>query len=197
MRNSNVKLAVLWGVWMILAAAAWGQSSQASEPGIHSFDVALTFNASLNNNVPGDTFWMQGASAQVCGQFWRGLGVVADVGGLHTANGNGSGVGLDLVTVAFGPRYTWRPPHQRSTVFGQILAGETLGANSVFPSAAGISSGSNSLALIVGGGINIPVSRRLAVRALEADWLRTQLPNATTGVQNNLRLGAGVIFRFK
>ena len=28
------------------------------------------------------------------------------------------------------------------------------------------------------------------------DWLRTQLPNATTKVQNNLRLGAGLVFRF-
>ena len=36
-----------------------------------------------------------------------------------------------------------------------------------------------------------------ALRAFEADWLRTQMPNATTNVQNNLRLGAGLIYRFK
>jgi hypothetical protein len=31
--------------------------------------------------------------------------------------------------------------------------------------------------------------------ALQASWLRTQLPNATTSAQNNLTLGAGVAFR--
>ena len=46
------------------------------------------------------------------------------------------------------------------------------------------------------GGMNVPLSGHLAVRAFEADWLRTQLPNATTNVQNNLRLGAGLVFRF-
>jgi hypothetical protein len=28
---------------------------------------------------------------------------------------------------------------------------------------------------------------------LDAAWLRTQLPNATTNAQNNARLGAGVV----
>jgi len=40
------------------------------------------------------------------GRFWRGLGVVADVNGHHTANMHVSRVGLDLVTATFGPRYT-------------------------------------------------------------------------------------------
>jgi len=150
----------------------------------------------MTNVVVGDSFWMQGGSVQVHGQFWRGWGVVADVSGLHTANANGPGVGLDLVTVAFGPRYTWVAPHRRYAVFGQVLAGETNGLNSVFPSSAGAKDTANGLALYIGGGVNVALQRHLALRAFEADWLRTQLPNATTNVQNNLRLGAGLIFRF-
>jgi outer membrane immunogenic protein len=36
----------------------------------------------------------------------------------------------------------------------------------------------------------------MALRALEADYYRTQFPNGLNDRQNNLRLSAGVIFRF-
>ena len=38
--------------------------------------------------------------------------------------------------------------------------------------------------------------RHFAVRALEADYYRTQFSNGLNDRQNNLRLSAGVIFRF-
>jgi len=69
--------------------------------------------------------------------------------------------------------------------------------NSVFPNPGGANESANSLALYVGGGVNLRLKDHLALRALEADWLRTQMPNATTNVQNNLRVGAGLIYRFK
>jgi hypothetical protein len=197
MRNSIRGNALLVGVCMMAGLAAWGQQPQ--DPAKHtaaSIDVAVVYNSMLTNVVVGNSFWMQGGSVQVHGQFWRGWGVVADVSGLHTANANGSGLGLDLVTVAFGPRYTWSAPHRRYALFGQVLAGETNGLNSVFPNIAGARDSASSLALYVGGGVNVPLKSRLALRALEANWLRTQLPNATTNVQNNLRLGAGLVFRF-
>jgi hypothetical protein len=43
--------------------------------------------------------------------------------------------------------------------------------------------------------MDIRLSKHLAVRALEAGWLRTQFPNAGSNVQNNLTLGGGVVFR--
>ena len=49
---------------------------------------------------------------------------------------------------------------------------------------------------LAGGGMNLRTSPHVYVRVFEADWLRTQLPNTTTNVQNNLRVGAGVAFRF-
>ena len=194
MRNSIRGNALLVGVCMMAELAAWGQTQDTARP--VSLDVAVVYNSLMTNVVVGDSFWMQGGSVQVHGQFWRGWGVVADVSGLHTANANGPGVGLDLVTVAFGPRYTWVAPHRRYAVFGQVLAGETNGLNSVFPSSAGAKDTANGLALYIGGGVNVALQRHLALRAFEADWLRTQLPNATTNVQNNLRLGAGLVFRF-
>jgi hypothetical protein len=118
---------------------------------------------------------------------------------LHAGNTGGSsgGVGLDLVTTTFGPRYTWSPTHRRYSIFGQALVGEANGMNRLFPNSTGATDTANSLALYVGGGVNYSLKHRLALRAFEAEWLRTQMPNATNNVQKNLRLGAGLIYNFK
>lgn len=181
--------------WLLLGAGMVATLSVRAEMP-RGLDVALTYDASQANIVPGNNFWLQGGSVQVHARFWGGLGVVADVGGLQTGNIQGGGVGLNLVTATFGPRYTRTIAHRRYAIFGQVLVGEVNGFDSVFPTANGVESSANGLALKTGGGVNVSLSRHVAVRALEADWLRTQLPNGTTGVQNNLRLGAGMVFKF-
>jgi len=40
--------------------------------------------------------------------------------------------------------------------------------------------------------LNLTLSPHVVLRAFEADYLRTQLPNSTTNVQNNITLGAGI-----
>jgi peptidoglycan-associated lipoprotein len=160
-------------------------------------EIAITYDALHASASSGNNFWLQGGGLQADGHFSHGLGVVADLAGEHTGNMHDSGVGLDMVTMTFGPRYTWQPARYRHTVlYGQALVGQANGFNSVFPSASGPTSSANGLALKVGGGVNYTLSRRFAVRLIEADWLRTQLPNGTTSVQNNLHLGAGLILRF-
>ncbi len=159
-------------------------------------EVAVTYNAMQPSAASGSEFWLQGGSVQLEGRFFHGLGVVADVTGQHTANMHGSGVGLDLVTATFGPRYTWQPARRRHAIFGQALAGEANGFNSTFPDSAGAITNASGLALKVGGGVNYTLSHRFAVRAIEAEWVRTQLPNSNSNVENNLLLGAGVVYRF-
>jgi hypothetical protein len=66
-----------------------------------------------------------------------------------------------------------------------------------FPSIDGTTSTYDAFALQVGGGIDVKVNGRIAFRPVEANWLRTTYPNSTTNVQNNLRLGAGVVFRLQ
>jgi hypothetical protein len=180
---------------VIFVAQAGAQMSEPQARG--SMEVAVTYNPMLANTVGGYGLSMQGASVQVHGQFFRGWGVVADVSGLHASMLPHSMAGLDLVTADFGPQYTWLPVHHRLALFGQFLVGEAFGMNSIFPSAGGVSSSANGLALQVGGGMNLPLSSHIGVRAFEADWLRTALPNSTTNIQNNLRLGVGISFRLR
>jgi hypothetical protein len=145
--------------------------------------------------VSGNSFIMKGGSAQLDGRLWGGLSLTADFGGGYTSNMEGSGVGLDLLTITFGPRYSWQK--NRYSIYGQMLAGEAWGRNSVFPSLSGPSSSANSLALLGGGGINRQICKRYTVRLFEADWLHTRLPNSTTNAQNDLRVGAGIVVRIK
>lgn len=195
MRNRICEKVLLAGACMMAALTASAQDAQRQESG--SIDVGVAYNSCMANVVGGNGFWMQGGSVQIHGQFWHGLGVVADVAGLHSGSTNGSSVGLDMVTATFGPRYTWTAAHRPYAFFGQVLAGEANGLNSVFPHSGEAGETANSLALYMGGGVNLRIKDHLALRAFEADWLRTQLPNATTNVQNSLRLGAGLIYIFK
>jgi hypothetical protein len=197
MRSTIRGTLLLAGAWLILGPHLWGQQSGPESQALPGLEVAILYSPLLSNVVRADRFWMQGGSVQVEAQFWRGLGIEADISGFHGQNANNAGVGLDMVTATFGPHYRWSPTHHRYSFFGHALLGEANGFNSIFPGTAAASSSANSLALQLGGGLDLPVKHRLLLRAFEADWLRTQLPNADTNAQNNIRLAAGVVIRFR
>jgi len=188
---------LLVAVCSLASACVWGQPDRSLSKQVDRFlEVAVTYDAMQSNTTSANNFWMQGGSLQVHGQFWRGLGLAGDLSILHTGNEHGSGVGLDMVTVTCGPRDTWTTSRHRYSLFGQALGGEAIGYNSVFPFATGSKNSDSDIALKIGGGLNVPVTRSFSVRAIEADWMRTQFVNSTNNVQNNLRLGAGVVLRF-
>lgn len=160
----------------------------------------MTYTEQYSNLVSTPTFWYVGGSAEISAQYCRGFGLAGNVAGTQTGNTVNSGVGLSVVTVTFGPRYTFYYPlgverKKSLAIFGQGLVGSAWSFNSYFPSSTGATRDASSLALQVGGGIDFGLSGHRAIRAVQADWLRTQLPNGTTNVQNTLRLGAGSVFR--
>jgi hypothetical protein len=195
MRSTIRRGLLLTGACLIFGPHLWGQ--QFGSDSQARLEVAVLYSPLLSNVARANRFWMQGGSIQVEGQFWRGLGIEADISGFHAQNASNTGVGLDMVTTTFGPRYRWSSAHQRYSFFGHALLGEANGFNSIFPGADAASATANSLALQLGGGLDLPVKHHLALRAFEADWLRTQLPNADTDVQNNIRLAAGVVIRLR
>ncbi len=188
------KFTSLFIVGALIAAAYTAQAQKETEGRL---DLALSYQAMRSNPVGGSNFWLQSGSMELHGQFWRGLGAVAEISGFHQGNVDSTGVSLDIVTATFGPRYTWFFPHSRLSVYGQALAGEAFGFNSVFPGVSSTTANANNLAFELGGGVNYTLDHHLSLRALQADWLRTQLPNAAANVQNNLRLGAGLVLHFK
>ena len=177
-----------------LLAGSVSLEAQTQQPGRLDLAVTYTGERSLKANT-GENFWMQGGSIQMGANVRHGWGIAADVTGTHAGSIGSSGVPVSLVTTSFGPRYRWHADRTLS-LYGQALIGEANGFRSVFPAQAGAQSSSNSFAIQTGGGIDYKLSGRVAIRVIDAAWLRTQLPNSTDNVQNNLRLGAGVVVRF-
>jgi hypothetical protein len=108
------------------------------------------------------------------------------------------------VTTVFGPRYTMETHSHRYAIFGEGLVGISNGFHSLFSEGsgpvgsvnAGTTSSSNALAVDVGGGLDVRLNHRFALRAIRASYVRTQFQNTTSNVQNSLSLGAGLVMRF-
>jgi hypothetical protein len=189
LRTLLLTAAILW-----ISATASGQAASTAEP--HEVDLTFTYSPQFSNLVIGSNFWLQGGSLDLSAEFYHGLSIVANIAGERASSISGSGVNLTMVTTTFGPRYTWTPKN-KLTVFGHGMLGEAFGLDSDFPSRESAETDFNTLALQVGGGVDLRLSRHFGLRAVQADWIRTQFPNSTTNVQNNLRLGAGIVFRLR
>jgi hypothetical protein len=187
---------------LLTTSGLMAQAPSTASPRHCEVDLAVTYTVQHSNLVSNPTFWQQGGSVELSAQVYRGWGAAANITGTNVGSAADSGVGLSMVTATFGPRYTWYKPNgianKRSVaIFGQGFIGESHGFNTYFPSNTGSMTDYNSFALQVGGGVDIGLSRHFAVRAIQAEWLRTQFPNSTTNVQNSVRLAAGVVLRFQ
>ena len=57
------------------------------------------------------------------------------------------------------------------------------------------SDSARSFALLAGSGLDVKLTKRFAVRPIEVDYLRTQLPVQYGSPQDNVRVGAGLVLR--
>jgi hypothetical protein len=169
---------------------------RAQKPKLTRLDLAVTYigERSVKANTS-QNFWMQGGSIELGANLGRGWGIGASVTGSHAGSIGASGLPVSQVTTTFGPRYRWHAD-RRLSLYGEGLIGEVNGFRSIFPTNGGSQSDANGLATQVGGGVDYRLSGRFAIRVLDAAWVRTQLPNSTDNVQNNFRLGAGIVLRF-
>jgi len=165
-------------------------------------DIAITYVAERAKlaSVDCGCFWLNGGSGNVAMTLFHGLGVAANLTGEHASN-IGTGIDLDKVMFAFGPRYTYSPKlhigkKNRIAVFGEGLFGGIHGFNTTFPSSTGTAGAASSFAMQFGGGLDLRFARHIGIRAVEADYVRSTLPNGAGNVQNDLRLAGGISFHF-
>jgi len=104
-------------------------------------------------------------------------------------------MGANKITFLAGPRYTWLawPGHATPQTTGSCkssgrrCSAGRKGFNSYYPAVPAATSSANSLAIQAGGGLNLYLTRNFGLRLLEADYVRTALPNAATNLQNDMR----------
>jgi len=169
---------------MLAAVTAFAQFPIPSEAG-------LNYNYVHSNAPPAGCgcFTMQGASGWAAFDFVHNFALVGEIGMERGANILGSSKDLMLVSYTAGPRYTWHR-QSRFTPFGQALIGGAHASGSYAPAENGLA-GSNSFVMIIGGGVNVALTKRFTLQALQADYYLTHFSNGTNNHQNNLRLGIG------
>jgi len=185
---------LVWGLnHALLAQNATGLIQSASSDNAE-ISLAVTFDASAANITTDSRFWLKGGSAELTGTLHSGFGLTAGIDGMHAGN-SGGGVPLNFVVATFGPSYTYHMNVAKHPVnlFAHGLLGEANGFSGVYPQPLSPASSANGLATKVGGGIDFRLRPHIAVRILEINWLRTQLPNSTTNVQNDFELGVGIV----
>ena len=172
----------------LVGAAATADLTKLTET---AHDMAGTCGCFPLQGVAGDVYWN---IAQLKPRHAADFGVAADLGVEHTGNENGAGYGLTLTTLSGGPRFKLRA--KKVNTFAQLLLGFGHGSGSEFPEHGKLVSSASSFALDAGAGADYPVGEHVSIRMLQVDYLRLALPNNSTDWQNNLRLAAGVTFRF-
>jgi opacity protein-like surface antigen len=131
-----------------------------------------------------------GWNASVTGNINQRWGIVADFSGHY-----GSDLGLVRVnqhahSFLFGPRVSFRG--KRLTPFVYSLFGATRFAESAVISGQHLSTVSNGFSLAVGGGLDVKVNDRIAIRAFQLDYFR---PIVNDEPNNRGRLAFGVVLR--
>jgi opacity protein-like surface antigen len=159
-----------------------------------------------------------GWSTQATANFTPHFGLTADFSGNYRTRGafspiTGLAFSADqrLYTFMAGP--TLRGDFGKFSLFGHGLFGaarSSLGAGFTLPILGGLSrslTSATAFAMAWGGGVDIGLSRHVAIRAGQVDYLYTRfspmdalstglLTNSLSGHQNSFRYSAGIVFRF-
>jgi hypothetical protein len=183
--------------FLVSALLALPSAAGAQRP-VNSLDAYVTYSDMHANAPVGGCgcFWMNGGTGGLSVPVWRNFSAVVEAGGNHTGHIPGFNVGLSLFYGMGGIR--WRlANHTRFQPFGQALFGGVHGFDSYFPAPVGKlpTSYDTSYASAVGGGFDIAVSKHVWIRAVQADYFYSELRNLEGNRQNQVRLGAGVVFR--
>ena len=198
------KFAILVALGLFsLPASAQGNYPKAELFGGFSFG-SIEVQAPVANTFGHEA--AEGFQAAIAVNVNRTLGIVADFGGLwgdHPSfqSGTTSGEGTFRVLHIFaGPRFTKRM--DGFAVFVHALPGfaqqrETITRDSFFSPPSTTTSTSNGFAIALGGGVDVNLGKRLAIRAVQIDYLPTRFATPFfSNSRSNVRVGIGVVLKF-
>jgi opacity protein-like surface antigen len=165
------------------------------------------------------SFNANGGSGQFVYNLSPWIGGVFDMGAVTKGTLNQTSVDTTVMDFVAGPRITFHN-HSRFLPYVQALFGGAYsttstafsalpGAGAIFPPGiivnpneaitARLTASNTGFAMLVGGGLDIKVSKHMAFRPFEASYYLTRIPSLLTGNtsnRNNFRYAAGVNFLF-
>jgi outer membrane immunogenic protein len=172
------------------------ESASAGAQDVPLAEVGADYNYVHTNAPPGGCgcFSMHGGDGWLAYNFSHSFSAVGLLSAQRASNVAGSGADLTLTSYLIGPRYSWRRSG-RFIPFGQLLLGGAHAAGSFAPGSAGNPGSSNAFAMTAGGGLDVELTKRFAVRAFQADYYLTHFANRVNDHQNNLRISVGLVLR--
>lgn len=161
-----------------------------------------------------------GGSAQFLYNFNKWAGVAFDAGAVNKGGFSDTLADTTVIHFCAGPQVTFHN-HSHFTPFIHALFGGAYSTTSIgltaipvvppvvnplvttpgvaLPLSVRVGTANTDFAMLIGGGFDIKLSKRVAFRPVSADYFLTRLPSLVTGDttnRNNWRLSAGFNFMF-
>ncbi len=177
------------------------QAEGAGQEEISRFDVFGSYGYIRSNIVVnGTTVNLNGGTASFAYNWKSWIALEGDFGAYHQSNVTANDASLTITTFQAGPRFIWRKK-RRMTPFIEGLVGLGHAGGTLYTVSQTVGypafGASTTLVLTAGGGVDWQVSRKFAIRMIQADYLYSEFKNDGHGNrQNNLRLTAGLVFNF-
>ena len=132
-----------------------------------------------------------GWDASLTGYFKRYLGATANFSGVYgsLSGGSAGGASTSRYSYLFGPVLALRT--QKATTFVHVLFG-AVSQNA----APGGGFNYNGFTWAIGGGYDVGLTRRLALRVAQLDYEQVKVPNFGGPSAKGFRYSGGVVFRF-
>ena len=147
----------------------------------------LRFNVHANvvNFPPSASFNGYGGGGNLEYNVNSRFGLVGDLAGYYFPGGD-TGAAFSYL---LGPRINFR----RGDVapFAHVLFGGIKTTDGI-----GGFSPENRFAMAAGGGLDVKVSRHIAIRPVQAEYFLSTLPDGLNNRQNNFRFSSGILFRY-
>ncbi len=163
----------------------------------HSAFVEADYTWLHTNLLPGcNCFGMQGGSVEAGIEVVPRLSALVDVTITHRGSLTPSGYGLTQSDFTAGLRYVQPVRRLRIGLFGEALIGGAHAAGTLAPS-RGNYGDDTTFAFQTGGGVSLPIGRRLTLVPAHLDYLVTTFGNGDADHQNQLRYSAGLQFQLR
>ena len=134
-----------------------------------------------------------GFDVSVAGNIDDWFGLVADVGGQYTRlDDQGFTEKIRTHSILFGPKLSLRRSN-RVVPFAHALFGFSHLRTETNEFGPLLSFSDSSFGIALGGGLDITINDKFAIRAFQIDYLRTRFFSET---QNKGRISVGLVFRF-
>jgi opacity protein-like surface antigen len=182
----------LWGVLLIavfgiiLPARAQDETPKFDLYAGYDY-VRFNVTAKVAGFPPSQSFNANGGGGQLEYNPNGWLGIVGDMSGYGVLSNSHLEAGA--FSYLAGPRINLA--HGKVTPFAQVLLGGIWATSGI-----GGGGSQSHFAMTAGGGVDLKISRHIAIRLAQAEYFMTKFPDGLNNRQNNFRFSTGVVFRF-